>query len=89
MVQPQLSVIIPSHNRPHMLPLVARSALKQTYSDLEVVDDASDPPVQHLGEQTTLWGQMAIAGSGIAGTEVGTHLVHYIGQYLLQIMTMP
>lgn len=48
MVQPQLSVIIPTHNRPHLLPLAVRSALRQTYSDLEVVvvDDASDPPVQ-------------------------------------------
>jgi glycosyltransferase involved in cell wall biosynthesis len=48
MVQPQLSVIIPTHNRPHLLPLAVRSALHQTYSDLEVVvvDDASDPPVQ-------------------------------------------
>ncbi len=48
MVQPQLSVIIPTHNRPHLLPLAVRSALQQTYPDLEVVvvDDASAPPVQ-------------------------------------------
>ncbi|PSN16656.1 glycosyl transferase family 2 [filamentous cyanobacterium CCT1] len=47
-MQPQLSVIIPTHNRPHLLPLAVRSALQQTYADLEVVivDDASNPPVQ-------------------------------------------
>ncbi|PSR19233.1 glycosyl transferase family 2 [filamentous cyanobacterium CCP3] len=47
-MQPQLSVIIPTHNRPHLLPLAVRSALQQTYAELEVVvvDDASDPPVQ-------------------------------------------
>jgi len=45
----QLTVIIPTHNRPKLLPIAVRSALEQTYRDLEVlvVDDASTqfPPL--------------------------------------------
>lgn len=48
MSTPQLSVIIPTHNRPHLLPRAVQSALDQTFTDLEVVvvDDASREPVQ-------------------------------------------
>jgi hypothetical protein len=44
MTSPQLSIIIPTYNRPGLLPQAVRSALAQTFQDLEVivVDDASD-----------------------------------------------
>ncbi|MGJ3250980.1 MAG: glycosyltransferase family 2 protein [Elainellaceae cyanobacterium] len=43
MSNPHLSIIIPTHNRPQLLPLAVESALAQTFHDLEVivVDDAS------------------------------------------------
>jgi glycosyltransferase involved in cell wall biosynthesis len=43
---PQLSIIIPSHNRPHMLMNAVHSALAQTVENIEVivVDDGSQPP---------------------------------------------
>jgi glycosyltransferase involved in cell wall biosynthesis len=43
MSNPLISIIIPTYNRPHLLPRAVQSALNQTYQDLEVivVDDAS------------------------------------------------
>lgn len=48
MSSPQLSIIIPTHNRPQLLPRAVRSALEQSFTDLEVVvvDDASTPAVR-------------------------------------------
>ncbi len=47
MSHPNVSVIIPTHNRPQLVALAVQSALNQTYENLEVlvVDDASDEPV--------------------------------------------
>lgn len=47
MSTPQLSIIIPSYNRPHLLPRAVKSALEQTLEDIEVVvvDDGSTEPV--------------------------------------------
>ena len=44
---PQVSVILPTCNRPKLLPVAIRSVLGQTFRDLElvVVDDASDDSV--------------------------------------------
>ncbi|NJN86284.1 MAG: glycosyltransferase [Leptolyngbyaceae cyanobacterium SL_7_1] len=48
MTTPLLSIIIPTHNRPHLLPRAVESALAQTLESIEVivVDDASTEPVQ-------------------------------------------
>jgi glycosyltransferase involved in cell wall biosynthesis len=45
---PTLTIVIPSHARPHLLPDAIESALSQTMSDLEVVvvDDGSPEPVR-------------------------------------------
>lgn len=44
---PCISIIIPTYNRPHLLPRAVKSALEQTIGDLEVivVDDGSFEPV--------------------------------------------
>jgi len=44
MSNPVFTVIIPTRNRPHLLPRAVKSVLSQTFSDLEVmvVDDAGD-----------------------------------------------
>lgn len=48
MSTPRLSIIIPTYNRPHLLPRAVASALAQTIDDLEaiVVDDASTQPFE-------------------------------------------
>ncbi|AFY47979.1 glycosyl transferase [Nostoc sp. PCC 7524] len=47
MSKPLLSIIIPTHNRPHLVTQAVKSALEQTMADLEVivVDDASTQPI--------------------------------------------
>ncbi|MCF4965835.1 glycosyltransferase family 2 protein [Nostoc sp. CMAA1605] len=47
MNKPLLSIIIPTHNRPHLVTQAVQSALEQTIDDFEVivVDDASTQPI--------------------------------------------
>jgi glycosyltransferase involved in cell wall biosynthesis len=47
MSQPLLSIIIPTRDRPHLLPHAVQSALEQTIHEVEVIviDDASTQPV--------------------------------------------
>ncbi|MBW4670321.1 MAG: glycosyltransferase [Cyanomargarita calcarea GSE-NOS-MK-12-04C] len=47
MSQPLLSIIIPTRDRPHLLPHAVQSAIKQTINEIEVivVDDGSTQPV--------------------------------------------
>ncbi|WP_427161287.1 glycosyltransferase family 2 protein [Aliinostoc sp. HNIBRCY26] len=47
MNKPLLSIIIPTHNRPHLVTQAVQSALEQTMDDFEVivVDDASTQPI--------------------------------------------
>ncbi|MGJ3245672.1 MAG: glycosyltransferase family 2 protein [Elainellaceae cyanobacterium] len=74
MSNPQLSIIIPTHNRPHLLPLAVQSALNQTYQNLEVVvvDDASSELAQ-LPEDPRLRVIRLEMGVGGAGARnVGT-----------------
>ena len=47
---PQVSVIIPTCNRPGLLPIAIRSVLGQSFGDFElvVVDDASDDSIESV-----------------------------------------
>lgn len=66
MSNPLLSIIIPTHNRPHLLPRAVQSALAQTIADLEViVVEASTAPV-NLPESSRLRIIRLPADTGIA-----------------------
>lgn len=74
MSHPQLSIIIPTHNRPHLLPMAVQSALNQTYPDLEVVvvDDASTKPVQLPAEPRLRVIRVEPGVGGAGARNVGT-----------------
>jgi glycosyltransferase involved in cell wall biosynthesis len=46
--RPDLTIVVTTYNRPHLLPRAVRSALAQTHRQIEVivVDDGSTPPVE-------------------------------------------
>lgn len=75
MNSPRLSIIIPTHNRPHLLPIAVKSALEQTIAEIEVivVDDAStqkaDLPADPRLRVITLSTSRGGAGARNVGTE--------------------
>lgn len=78
MTQPHISIIIPTHNRPHLLPTAVKSALGQTYQNLEVVvvDDASTQLAQ-LPEDSRLRVIRLEQGVGGAGARnIGTQAAY-------------
>lgn len=66
---PLVSIIIPTYNRPHLLPRAVHSALAQTIDNLEVivVDDASPEPVK-LPEHPRLKIVRSSVNRGISAT---------------------
>lgn len=71
---PLLSIIIPTHNRPHLLPLAFESALKQTVSEIEVivVDDGSSEPVSLPDDSRLQVIRLARSRGGAAARNIGT-----------------
>lgn len=74
MSAPLLSIIIPTHNRPHLLPKAVQSALRQTLTDLEVivVDDASAEPVQLPAHPQLRLIRLSSPRGGAGARNVGT-----------------
>lgn len=78
MSKPLLSIIIPTYNRPNLLPRAVESALKQTVDDLEVivVDDASTKPL-NLSEHPWLRiVRLPKNRGGAAARNVGARVAH-------------
>ncbi|MDB9527132.1 glycosyltransferase [Oscillatoria sp. CS-180] len=71
---PQLTVIIPTYNRPQLLKLAVDSALNQTFQNLEVlvVDDASDEPVNLPEEPRLRVIRLERSRGGAGARNVGT-----------------
>ncbi|MFE4104662.1 glycosyltransferase family 2 protein [Almyronema epifaneia] len=74
MNQPLLSIIIPTHNRPHLLEKAVKSALQQTLKNIEVivVDDASDPPAQLADHPQLSVIRLSTSHGGAGARNVGT-----------------
>ena len=76
MSNPLLSIVIPTRDRPHLLPHAVRSALAQTLEDLEVivVDDASTEPVRLFEHPRLRIIRLATSGGGAGARNVGTEV---------------
>lgn len=74
MTFPTLSIIIPTHNRPHLLPLAVQSALNQTFDDLEVVvvDDASTETAALPDDSRLRVIRLSTSRGGAGARNVGT-----------------
>lgn len=75
MSEPLLSIIIPSHNRQHLVLRALKSALEQTVEDLEViiVDDGSDPPLDLPANPRVRLIRLAEARGVSAARNIGTN----------------
>lgn len=73
MSNPLLSIVIPTYNRPDLLPRAVKSALEQTLEDVEVivVDDASPEPVQLLEHPRLQILRQPVNSGGAAARNVG------------------
>ncbi|MDY6936028.1 MAG: glycosyltransferase family 2 protein [Cyanobacteriota bacterium] len=71
---PLVSIIIPTHNRPHLLEGAIDSALGQTYPEIEtiVVDDASVPPATVRSHSKLQLVRLDTPHGGAAARNIGT-----------------
>jgi hypothetical protein len=74
MTLPKLSIIIPTRDRPQLLPRAVQSALSQTMTDLEVivVDDASTQPVDLAADPRLRVIRLSTSRGGAGARNVGT-----------------
>lgn len=75
MSKPLLSIIIPSHNRPHLVLRAIKSALEQTIENLEiiVVDDGSEPPLDLPSNPRVRLIHIEKSSGGAAVRNIGTN----------------
>lgn len=80
-----LSIIIPTRDRPHLLPRAVKSALEQTFADLEVivVDDASTQLVELPEDPRLRIIRLSKPHGGAAARNVGTDAA--IGRWVMYL----
>lgn len=85
MSYPLLSIIIPTRDRPHLLPRAVKSALEQTFADLEVivVDDASTQPPELPEDPRVRIIRLSQPRGGAAARNVGTDAA--IGRWVMYL----
>ena len=85
MSNPALSIIIPTRDRPHLLPRAVKSALEQTFADLEVivVDDASTQLVELPEDPRLRIIRLSKPRGGAAARNVGTDAA--IGRWVMYL----